>query len=358
MLQKLGNDPIEFAYSVMQAPLLSTPVGVDLEILPLIPHRVSFRDDSSLALLDIVSLSDDASSDSGQSSQSSLFCDMNEELLDELQGWEVEISQWESTNLQFGSNLTKDSNDKCINSNSTPKTTTQYNEYHHHHSYYSGYHCCPHYSHYPNHSHCYTGQLESSLRGQYNLLARLYAINETQQTEITNLKQRCTILEMQVMHCHLAANEQEKNKRHGPKKTRRCQLKKKNPNGPKKPTLNRRCGVCREYSCKGLGEQILCPKHPASVPKQKDGIVSNPKKRQKRQCRVCLEYGPEGVIMNCEKGSGNQKKCKFFMLDGSQKCQLCQKYDPKELKINCVVGAGDQVLCKNFELNGTPKVQT
>ena len=129
-------------------------------------------------------------------------------------------------------------------------------------------------------------------------------------------------------------------------------------NGPKRMKIKRRCGVCREYSCKGLGEQILCPKHPAFVPKQKDGIAANPKKRKKRQCRVCLQHGPEGVNLNCEKGSGNQKKCKYFMLDGSQKCQLCQKYDAKELKINCVVGAGNQMLCKNFELNGTPKVQT
>ena len=72
---------------------------------------------------------------------------------------------------------------------------------------------------------------------------------------------------------------------------------------------------------------------------------------------MCLEYGPEELNLNCEKGSGNQKKCKFFTLDGSPKCQLCQKYDPKELTKNCVVGAKSQVLCKNFELNGTFKVQ-
>ena len=130
-------------------------------------------------------------------------------------------------------------------------------------------------------------------------------------------------------------------------------------NGPKQPKKDRRCGVCREFSCNGLGRHIWCPKHPAYKPKNQDGIVTNPKKkqkRQKRQCQVCLEYGPADLKLNCEKGSGNPSKSKFFTRDGSPKCQLCQKYDPKELKKNCLLGAQNQALCKNFEINGTPKV--
>ena len=130
-------------------------------------------------------------------------------------------------------------------------------------------------------------------------------------------------------------------------------------NGPKQPKKDRRCGVCREFSCNGLGRHIYCPKHPAYKPKNKDGIVTNPKKkqkRQKRQCKVCLEWGPAELKLNCEKGSGNRSKCKFFTLGGLPKCQLCQKYDPKELKKNCLLGAQNQALCKNFEINGTPKV--
>lgn len=397
-MQVLTNDPIELANTLMQAPMYSTPVCVDFEDdddLPL-PNRVSFHDHSSIAV-EIVSLPDDTSSDG-------LCCDMNEEVeidqsdlyneIDEFVEHKLYLEsqaylkapfltcmkdllardkpsnkpasqkrknrrpkikanlpkkndslivqkfQSESTNLQSTLDMTRYQNEKCINNNCASKPTTQYYEYHNHHSYYSAHY--PNYSNY--YSQCHIGHLESSLRGYSNLLVRLNAINATQQAELTHLKQQCVTLEMQAS-----------------KKTRRCRLKNKNHTGPKKQTMNRRCGVCREYFCNGLGQQILCPKHPNYSPANQDGIVTvtvtKPKKRRKRQCQVCLEYGPEELNLNCEKGSGNQKKCKFFTLDGSPKCQLCQKYDPKELTKNCVVGAKSQVLCKNFELNGTFKVQ-
>ena len=319
MQQKLGNDPLKFAYDVMRAPLLSTPVCVDFEddVLPL-PHRV--HDDSSLAL-EIVSLLDDTSSESGKSSQSSLSCDMNEDHLNEQQEWEVETFESGSTNSQFGSKLTKYSNDEeCNNNNCTPETTTRYNEYHHQHSCYSGYHCCPHYPHYPNYCHYCTGQQGSSLRGQCDMLARLNAINATQQTEITNLKQRCTILEMQVMHCHLGANY---------------------PSDNNKPLSQKRHRFCGMIGCPGLGGKIYCPKYKAL---KNDSPTY--KRRKTSQCQVCLQYG---LNLNCKTGSGNRKRCKFFNIDGSPKCPLCNAFNP--MGLDC--GAGGEK-CKKFELSGSP----
>ena len=258
-------------------------------------HRVSFRDDSSLAL-EIVSLLDDAPSDSGKSSQSSLSFDMNEDLLNEQQEWEVETFQSGSTNPPFGSNLTKYSNDEECNNNNFETTTHNECHHHHHHSNYSGYHCCPHYPHYPNYSHCFTSQLESSSRGQCNLLAHLNEMNATQQTEIAYLKQRCMILEMQVMHCHLGANH---------------------PADSNKSLSHKRHRFCGIIGCPGLGGKIHCPKYKAML-MQNDSPTCK-KRRKTSQCQVCLQYGLKGLNLNCKTGSGNRKRCKFYTTDGSPK---------------------------------------
>jgi hypothetical protein len=83
----------------------------------------------------------------------------------------------------------------------------------------------------------------------------------------------------------------------------------------------RRCYVCREVGCKGVGGRVHCPVMKKRIaPNIDDGVVVSDKpkkKRRKRQCQVCATYGQSG--MNCSIGTSNKEKCKYFYVDGKPK---------------------------------------
>jgi hypothetical protein len=77
----------------------------------------------------------------------------------------------------------------------------------------------------------------------------------------------------------------------------------------------RKCGVCRNEGCKGLGGRQYCNQ----FHKQEGVVAQNEKIRQQklRQCQLCSVWGGRGV--NCVIGSGDKKKCKYFHINGQPK---------------------------------------
>lgn len=96
------------------------------------------------------------------------------------------------------------------------------------------------------------------------------------------------------------------------------------------PERRRRCGICRDHTCKGRGGRRYCKLLGQSLPKKRQ----LPKKRmlpqdvveggidsqnyKKRQCQLCVMYG-QGRHPNCIIGNGNRKLCKYYHCDGTSK---------------------------------------
>jgi hypothetical protein len=80
----------------------------------------------------------------------------------------------------------------------------------------------------------------------------------------------------------------------------------------------RRCYVCKEVGCAGVGGRVHCPVMKRIANDVGIGVSDMPKKkRRKRQCQLCFRYGPSG--MNCSIGTSNKDRCKFFYGDGKRK---------------------------------------
>ena len=249
-----------------------------------------FHDTPSVSI-ELPSLLDEVSTTS-TSSQCGLFCDVDPEILNQIDKFTQREMNSDSSALQHELYPTNSSFEQPNNNCAVDNRFTHYHQYHQHYP--------PRYTHdelYPySREHVY--QVDRQLSELSDRCDKLEQLNLAQQAELTEIKKRFALIE----HANVDSLFKKRNKRA------------KHTNQYPNPTVK--------------------------VPK--------------RQCSVCRTYGPT-YGMNCEK-SNDRKKCRNFEVDGTPKCQLCIAYREKGSNLNCGKKNVYQTHCtKYFEPGGIQK---